>query len=175
MKFNNLSGFFSYKVVSMILLVLCILIALAFSNMSQFGGESPLKEGLLTLGDAVAISSMIKNSENVIWQSLVDAYKNDINPEVTSILAESSSPSTQFGKLRSKLTKESDRAILSAINLQISQGYKAIYQKLLKDFGTNIDANPSFTQGCDGAESCVINAKTMADTQMASMGSGGGA
>lgn len=201
MKFNNLSGFFSYKVVSVILFILCILIALAFSNTSYFDNDTSTKEGLLTLGDAVIISSIIRDSENAIWKELVDNYKDQTKyPTINGILAESSSPSSQFAKLRSALKPSASSSItsppvpgitpkptttfsgsatetetkeLSNINFIISTGYKAMLQRLMKDFGTNVDVNASFTQGCDGAEACVTNTKVVVDSQMSGMGAGG--
>ena len=199
MKFNNLSGFFSYKVVSVILFILCILIALAFSNTSYFDNDTSTKEGLLTLGDAVIISSIIQDSENAIWQALIAKYGDQSKyPTINGILAESSSPSSQFAKIRSALkTSRSSTAgplpvvgvtpttpgtgpaldtetkELSNINFIISTGYKAMLQRLMKDFGTNVDVNSSFTQGCDGAEACVTNTKVAVDAQMSGMGLGG--
>jgi hypothetical protein len=170
MKFSNMFNF-SNKTLSIILLILCILVALVFSNMNLFTPMSNV-EGLMTLGDAAAVSALIADKEKELWGKLTDDFKD--NPNVLAILADPSSPSTQFGKLRTNLKSPDAIKDLTKINLILSRGYKEVLSTLLTQYGTNVDINPTLTQGCDGAESCIVNTKKAVDAVLTSAGGGGG-
>jgi len=162
---------FSNKTLSIILLILCILVALVFSNMNLFTPMSNV-EGLMTLGDAAAVSALIAEKENKMWSTLKDQFQG--KPNILAILADPSSPSTQFGKLRTTLKSPEAIKDITEINLILSQGYKDLLNALITQYGTNVDINPTLTQGCDGAESCVINTKKAVDAVLTSAGGGGG-
>lgn len=168
MKFSNMFRFISNKGLSIILLILCILVALVFSNMTLFN-QAPV-EGMLSLGDAKAISLLIKEKEDAIQAKLI--ADNASVPKVINVFAEQSTTSNKFAKLRSDLL--SDPTTLNKINLEINKGYAEIYKSLMSNYGTNVDVIPSLTQGCNGDESCVTNTKTMVDGILAGAGGGGG-
>lgn len=169
MKFSNMFSF-SNKTLSIILLILCILVALVFSNMSLFN-ETPPVEGMMTLGDAAGVSALIVDAETKMWNDLVDTIKD---PKIQGYLGEPSSPSTQFAKLRSNLKSPEELRFLTDINIRLSKGYKDLLSKLIQQYGTNVDINPTLTQGCDGAESCVVNTKKAVDAILSSASGGGG-
>ena len=170
MKFSNMFSFISNKTLSIILLILCILVALVFSNMNLFR-PTPNVEGLMTLGDASAVAALIAQKENVMWDQLTKEFKD---PRILAILSDPSSPSTQFGKLRTSLKSPDAIKDLTDVNLILSQGYKELLRTLIEQYGTNVDINPTLTQGCDGAESCVINTKKAVEAVLSSAGGGGG-
>jgi hypothetical protein len=168
MKFSNMFSFISNRTLSIILLILCILVALAFSNMTLFK-QTPNIEGMLSLGDAKAISLLIKEKEDAIQKKIL-ASNNQ--PKISNVFASQSSTSNKFAKLRADLA--TDPETLTAINLIINDGYSEIYKSLMTNYGTNVDVIPSLTQGCNGDEACVTNTKTMADSVLANASGGGG-
>jgi hypothetical protein len=168
MKFSNMFSFISNRTLSIILLILCILVALAFSNMTLFN-PTPKVEGMLSLGDANAITLLIKKREDAIQKQIINTFDQ---PMVIDVLSSQGKTSDKFATLRSRLV--SNPATLNKINLIINDGYAEIYKSLMENYGTNLDVIPSLTQGCNGDEACVLNTKLMAESISSGSGGAGG-
>ena len=171
MKFQNIVGFTQYKNMSVFLLILCIFVALVFSNIPFIANWFNPKnaEGMMTYGDAASIMRIIEDGETSIWQKLVQTYSDPVKYDtISGILSDGTSATSQFSKIRTQLQVNPNPPVLSDINLTISKGYKDILKTLMTSYGTNVEINPSLTQGCDGAESCIINTKAAASSQSAS-------